>query len=164
MGSIGRAVTELLLALYPDVKMITLCDLHEKRKELNQIEQKLKKSYKGDIEIIYASVGNLPKRVYDSTLIIGATNVPNILDINSLQPGTLIIDDSGPHCFSKEHAIDRLIKYNDILFTEGGVLYSKEKMENYTYLPDYIDSKIIDLNSQFFVYTDSITGCILSSL
>jgi len=164
MGSVGTAVTELLLKLYPEIKKITLCDLYEKRIKLNQLKRKLKQSYKGDIEIVYAAYGNLPKDVYDSTLIIGATNVPNIIDINLLKPGTLIIDDSGPHCFSKEDAIERLTRYNDILFTEGGVLYSKEKMENYTYLPDYIDPNIINLYSQFFTNTYSITGCILSSL
>ena len=79
---------------------------------------------------------NVNNSVYESSLIIGATNVSNILDIARLKPGTLLIDDSGPHCFDKKAAVERLQKSADILFTEGGVLESSVPLEKMFYLPD----------------------------
>ena len=97
--------------------------------------------------------------MYESTLIIGATNVPNVLDITQVQPGTLIVDDSGPHCFDSELAIQRLQQQEDILFTEGGVLQlphpitqlAKRQLEKL---------KIPGRTGHPF----NITGCVLSSL
>lgn len=34
-----------------------------------------------------------PELVYSATLIIGASNVPDILDVSQLAPGTIVIDD-----------------------------------------------------------------------
>ncbi len=164
MGSVGTAVTELLLSLYTKTKRITLCDLYQKSDYLNGIKRKLKKNYNGEINIIYSRANSLPPEAYDSTLIIGATNAPDIIDVHLLKPGTLIIDDSGPHCFSKDQAIKRLNRNGDILFTEGGVIYSESPMDKYVYLPEYVDKSIKQDYYQHFISKHEITGCILSSL
>ena len=164
LGSVGTAVTELLLALYPKIKKITICDIYKKSNYLHKLQQKFKKKFNGDISVIYSEINKLPEEVYKSTLIIGATNVADIIDLNLLQPGTLIIDDSGPHCFSKEQAISRLQKNGDILFTEGGVVNSKVPLYKHIYLPEYISSAILNQYYQHFLSENEITGCILSGL
>ena len=104
--------------------------------------------------------------MYDATFIVGATNVPDILDIHRLQPGTLIVDDSGPHCFSPQEAIRRFEKQQDFLFTEGGVLKSPFPVSELKYLPRGIENFASpDQIHAFLQHKPAhITGCILSSL
>ncbi|MEG3972231.1 hypothetical protein QUA00_32105, partial [Microcoleus sp. T2B6] len=105
--------------------------------------------------------------IYDATLIIGATNVPDILDIDRLKPGTLIVDDSGPHCFSPEQAIKRFEKHKDILFTEGGALHAPDPIETVIYLPESMKKNMDeDSLSDEFKPTNplNIMGCVMSSL
>ena len=103
----------------------------------------------------------VPAEMYESTLIIGATNVPNVLDIKQVQPGTLIVDDSGPHCFDPELAIQRLQQQEDILFTEGGVLQLPHPITQLWYQPRQLEKlKIPGRTGHPF----NITGCVLSSL
>ncbi len=164
MGSVGTTVTELLTSLYPKIKKITLCDRYQKRDYLENVKQNLQKHFDGKINILYSGTEKALKKFYDATLIIGATNAPDIIDINLLKPGTLIIDDSGPHCFSKAKAISRLTENSDILFTEGGVIHSNSPMKKYIYLPEYINESITNDFYQHFISKHEITGCILSSL
>src|SRR5205823_5878479 len=42
------------------------------------------------------------------------------LDIWRVRPGTLIVDDSGPHCFDTAEAIARMEQQGDVLVGEGG--------------------------------------------
>lgn len=90
--------------------------------------------------------------------------MPDIVDVSRLKPGTLIIDDSGPHCFSKEEAVARLKSKGDILFTEGGVLQSPNPLTKTTFLPPFINPDIMNLYYQHFLSKNEITGCILSGL
>ena len=163
LGSVGTAVTELLFHLYPNINKITICDIEARGNHLNEIKKNLK-HHNREVSIVFSKGNRLPDALYQSTLIIGATNVPNLIDIYKLNPGTMIIDDSGPHCFSKEHAINRLSKYGDIIFSEGGILQSKDAITRITYVPPYITSSILNENYQYFIGENEITGCILSSL
>src|SRR5262249_671062 len=72
---------------------------------------------------------------YGASLIVGATNVPEVLDIARVRPGTLIVDDSGPHCFAVSQAISRLETQQDVLFTEGGALRSPTPVDELVYAP-----------------------------
>jgi hypothetical protein len=83
------------------------------------------------------STGVVPKEFYESRLIIGATNVPDDLEVERLEPGTLIVDDSGPHCFQVPKAIERSMSQQDILFTEGGILQSSTVIPCLRYLPPH---------------------------
>ena len=47
----------------------------------------------------------MPPDVYEASFVVGATNAPDILDVDRLQPGTLIVDDSAPHCFRSDKAL-----------------------------------------------------------
>lgn len=161
MGSVGTAVTELLLQIYPYINEITLCDLDKNQHRLIEYRDRLQNLYKGNINILL-NRDKIPNQVYESSLIIGATNVPDIIDVNLLKPGTMIIDDSGPHCFSKKQAVERLNKQNDILFTEGGVIKSQNKINKYTYIPKKFSE--IEKYRRHFFCNEEITGCILSSL
>lgn len=166
LGSVGTTTIKLLLSLMPFPACITLCDIRQKSDHLTNLAKSLTKDYgfEGKIQIVYPDGRKLPEEVYKASLIIGATNIPDLLDINKLRPGSLIVDDSGPHCFSKKDAVLRLRKDGDILFTEGGVLEAEEPMHKMIYLPDSIIGEILERYNHYFLNDNEITGCILSSL
>jgi hypothetical protein len=102
-------------------------------------------------------------------LIIGATNVPDVLDISRLKPGTMIVDDSGPHCFKPEQAIRRFEEQGDVLFTEGGVLKSPHPMSELRYVPPtaqlaHLSELEVVLSKGLRYNPRTITGCVFSSL
>src|SRR5437660_1521135 len=76
--------------------------------------------YRGDIEIVPAH-GALPAEVYRSRFIIGATNVPGVLEIDRLAAGTIVVDDSFPHCFDLDSAVSRMSSRGDVLLVDGGL-------------------------------------------
>ncbi|MBT7580372.1 MAG: hypothetical protein HN633_16530 [Candidatus Marinimicrobia bacterium] len=78
----------------------------------------------------------------------------------------MIVDDSGPHCFSIDDAVERLTKSADILFTEGGVLISNSPFGVSAFLPDEMKKYLTQMGETPFgdFQVDRITGCVLSGL
>ena len=65
----------------------------------------------------------MPDELYEASLIVGATNVAEILDIDRVAPGTIVVDDSAPHAFRSDDALLAARRSSgDILVTEGGLL------------------------------------------
>lgn len=167
LGSIGLTTLRLLLHCLPHPQKLILCDVYAKHLVLQQLQQELVEdlNFQGEIELIPVK-GALPPELYNATLIVGATNVPDVLDIAQVGPGTLLVDDSGPHCFSTPLAIERFQRQSDILFTEGGVLQSPKLIRSTIHFP----SQVVDrLNLAEFINSAwldpaNITGCVLSSL
>jgi len=92
--------------------------------------------------------------------------VPDILDMDRLAPGTLIVDDSSPHCFRVDRAARRIREQQDILFTEGGMLRAPQPMRQVIYVPAGLERHVPTLPAALFANYDAhhITGCVLSSL
>jgi hypothetical protein len=61
--------------------------------------------------------------VYEADLVLGAISaeVP-VLDIDRLRPGTIVVDDSFPHCFDPGTAGRRMAERGDVLVVGGGLL------------------------------------------
>ena len=114
--------------------------------------------------ISFAEGSSVPNEIYDNSFFVWATNIANVLKIDKIKPGTIIIDDSGPHCFPKDEAIKRLHSEGDILFTEGGVLESQKGFKKTTFLPQAMTKTYLSQYQQHFLKSKEITGCILSSL
>jgi amino acid adenylation domain-containing protein len=168
LGSIGISTLHLMLRALPHPKSIILCDVYSKQNFIESVQQELISTYafRGQIQIT-TSASELPPEIYEATLIIGATNVPDILDIKQLKSGTLIVDDSAPHCFSPEQAIKRFEEHKDILFTEGGVLQGSHPIKTVLYLPERIKNNLAkNLWESDFKPTNphNITGCVFASL
>ncbi|MEG4809777.1 amino acid adenylation domain-containing protein [Microcoleus sp. F8-D3] len=170
LGSIGINTLRLMLKCLPHPQSIIVCDIYSKLESLQNLQRELSGDlgFRGSVQIATSSSSSeLPPEIYDATLIIGATNVPDILDIDRLKPGTLIVDDSGPHCFSPEQAIERFEKHKDILFTEGGALHAPDPIETVIYLPESMKKNMDeDSWSDEFKPTNSlnIMGCVMSGL
>jgi len=164
IGSVGITTLRLMLKCLPHPKEITLCDIYSKIEFLEKIRKDILNDtgFRGKVHIA-ASHGMTPSEIYNSSLIVGATNVPDILDISRVKAGTMIVDDSAPHCFVSELAIQRLRSQEDILFTEGGVLRSPYAVNHLIYLPRHLE-KSIPLSDMPNLGTNEITGCIFSGL
>ena len=169
LGSIGLTTLRLMLKCLPHPLRITLCDVYAKRDALIELQAEIKEDlgFSGDVRIVTSTAANtLPVELYDATLIVGATNVPDILDVAEIQPGTLLVDDSGPHCFSPERALERFRESEDILFSEGGVLRSPQPISEIKYIPGGLENLLgADALESLLQHTPHhITGCVFSSL
>jgi thioesterase domain-containing protein len=161
VGSIGHTALRLMLRTLPHPAAILLADVFVKQSQLEQVRRELREDlgYRGPVHILEVQ-REVPSAMYQATLIVGATNVSGVLDVARLQPGTLLVDDSAPHCFSTSDAIRRFGRQGDILFTEGGVLKAPEAVLNIRPLrkPSWSGKRTKCRRSA------NITGCVLSSL
>lgn len=167
LGSIGNATVRVLARCLPGPATITLCDVYQKESELEELRSALSVESGGLRTVrVVASHGQVPPDFYDSTLIIGATNVPEVLDVARLRPGTLVVDDSGPPCFALDKAIERLESRGDILFTAAGAVRLPQASQRLIYLPWLAEHfGIADEITRLFSNDPlQITGCVLSSL
>ncbi|NEO73876.1 amino acid adenylation domain-containing protein, partial [Moorena sp. SIO3H5] len=166
LGSVGMNVLPLMLKCLSHPQEITLCDVYDKLEFMENIKQNLvqKFGFKGQINLALSKT-TVPEQFYESTLIVGATNVPDVLDIMQVKPGTLIVDDSGPHCFSVEQAIQRFQEREDILFSEGGMLRSPYPMKTTIHLPPSVENILNNAQkSSIFSNPFNIMGCAFSGL
>lgn len=165
LGSIGVSVLKLLLKVLPHPKEIYLCDVYNKAKFLMELSDEIKMDFNfSGIVKIFNSEKDVPSSFYQATTIIGATNVPNLLEISKIRPGTLIIDDSAPHCIDENSGTDRISKNNDILITEGGILKIPNQIQQTVYVPDFAQGFEEVLFQSMELKPDEIWGCRFSGL
>jgi thioester reductase-like protein len=166
LGSIGTTVLRLLLRLKPHPAEIILCDVFSKRDTLLGVQRQIRDGgFAGPVRLCETR-GTVPPEVYGATLVVGATNVPAILDVDRLRPGTVIVDDSAPHIFRTDKAIRRLRSRGDILFTEGGTLWAPQPINQLIHLTAELEplARLLPQDVLPLHGPRQITGCILSSL
>ena len=166
LGSIGLTSLELILDVLCHPAEIILCDLFMKRRLMEETSLKLREEigFEGRIEILESRAGEVPEAFYRARTIVGATNVPGILDVKSLQPGTVIVDDSAPHCFDSKTAMARIREQGDLLVTEGGLVKLPEPAPLVIYRPEFIERAVQATQLDQPFHADEITGCVLSAL
>jgi amino acid adenylation domain-containing protein len=112
MGSIGTSSLSLLLARGESPAGLILCDLPAAAARLTLLAEPL-----------HAEVATSPEAVYRADVIIAATSSgPRTLDVDRLNPGTILVDDSFPHCFDTGRALARMRASGDVLIVGGGLL------------------------------------------
>jgi hypothetical protein len=122
VGSIGSATVESILLRAARPQRLLLCDVEARRSTVEQLAERLqRRGLAGPIEIV-TSAGLAHADVYRATLIVGATSLPGILDVDQLVPGTIVIDDSHPHAFDVRAALTRMATARDVLCLDAGVL------------------------------------------
>ena len=165
LGSIGRTTLRLMLQCLPHPKEIMLCDVYSKLDALAAMRQELATDFgfRGVVRLS-GSRFEVPAELYEATLIIGATNVPELLDIRRVHPGTMLVDDSGPHCFAVAEAVQRFQEHEDILFTAGGMLRSPHPIRQLRYVPRPMEHILPATNMAPLAgyHPFQITGCVLS--
>ena len=166
LGSIGRSSLKLLLQLEGSPKKLLLLDVFQKQSDLETLRTELVKMGLGCSVEILSSDGKVPQAFYQSTLMLGATNVGGILDVDSLMPGTIVVDDSAPHCFNQIAAISRMRAKKDVLLVEAGFLGMDRKITTLWYIPTVLRRRL--QNTALAELTKErppiLTACMLSAL
>jgi amino acid adenylation domain-containing protein len=165
IGSIGLASLRLMLKILPHPREILLCDLYSERGRLNEVQREIveRLGFTGPV-YLHSARAKVPPEFYKSTLIVGATNVEHVLDIQALAGGSLVVDDSAPHCFDQQIALQRLAAQGDILFTEGGILKSSSPISEVRYAPLPAENDVFAAMTKYRVSDYDLMGCIFSSL
>ena len=169
LGSVGLDSLELMVRRLPHPAEIILCDVYRKHELLEEIRRKLidELEFRGSVRVA-ESRNAVPSELYNATLIVGSTNVPDILDVDRMKPGTIIVDDSVPPCFATERAIGRFQRQEDILFAEVGMLRFPHPFELLIYWPKVVDqfrpAVEADLSALYHLAQSELPSCILSSL
>jgi len=166
LNTIGAATLFLVLACMPHPKRIILADAYNNLLFASVLRQELSDcGFKGSIEIMRAS-DELPGGFYEASLLIGATNVPDIITVDRVKPGTILIEESGQRCFSRDDALRRLDTDGDILFTEGDLLHLPFPSTCQMYLPEEVETALRRTETIPFLAFEphAITGCVLSGL
>lgn len=111
VGSIGQSALELMLAVLPHPRRITLLDVPSTHERLHA----LRLPFAGEVRV------DTPAHIDGHDLIVGATSVPGVLDVDRLARGTIVVDDSFPPCFDPIRAHARTAR-GEILVVSGGTL------------------------------------------
>jgi predicted amino acid dehydrogenase len=167
LGSIGSAALQLALSVLPRPRRLVLCDLFSKESSVRALAESLAAKYQIETEVCLAKEGRVPEPVYRARAIIGATNVPGVLDVERLLPGSVIVDDSAPHCFDLEALRRRLASQGDVFANEAGLLQTPAPLSHDLFLPGSAAQAARLLSPTFIQQAFGerhIMGCILSSI
>ena len=162
LGSIGQAVLRTFLSIAPHPNSILLCDIEGKEAVLRDFAAVLRNEHQflGSIKI-HTGKDGLHERLRESNVIVGAASGGEIVDINRLSAGTILVDDSFPPCFNENEAINRMQIKKDILVTGGGLLYMPNSTKT-LYLPEGL-AGFSDLLSAA-ILPETIASCQFESL
>ena len=109
-----------------------------------------------------------PSLFHSTTLFLCATSSANVIDVDQLEPGTLIVDDSFPLGFDASKAAKRIDTRGDILITVAGGFQGPTTFD----LSDEADSAghpgldevLHGFKRVANAWPDCMTGCIYSAL
>jgi hypothetical protein len=89
-----------------------------------------------------------------------------LLEEHAVRPGTIVVDDSWPHCLDTEAAMRRMAERQDILVAEAGTLRFSTPFEETVYAPPAFESGTEAFDSAFGRAGDpyELMGCELSSV
>ncbi|WP_369166528.1 amino acid adenylation domain-containing protein [Streptomyces sp. R28] len=123
-GSIGTSSLRLLLATAPrPPARLLLCDLPGSTARLERLAADLSAAHPATSVRVVESGRTLPAAVYDADVVVTAVSgATALLDVDRLRPGTIVVDDSFPHCFDTARALDRMSREQDVLVVGGGLL------------------------------------------
>ncbi|MFJ8751476.1 amino acid adenylation domain-containing protein [Streptomyces sp. NPDC102441] len=128
LGSIGASSLELLLsrATRPPRRLV-LCDMPGSGPRLRRLARQLReRGQVGEVEVAESRPA-LPDAVYEAGLLVTAVSGSGaVLDVDRLAPGTVVVDDSFPHCFDTGRALARMRERRDVLVLGGGLLHLGE--------------------------------------
>jgi hypothetical protein len=166
LGAIGSATLQTTLACSFHPRALMLCDVPAKRGYLESLAHEIRVThgFRGEIHIT-TTVGRLPEKAYQASFFIGATNVPDVIDVDRLNPGSIVVDDSFPLCFDLQKARRRFDSKADILCVAGGSVALNASISWNLALPPGISAVARGGDGGALLPSSTtITGCILSSL
>jgi amino acid adenylation domain-containing protein len=120
-GSIGQATVELLCDVEGPPRRVVVCDTAERLPLLGPSMDNLAAGAGCDVMPV-ASGATLPRDVYESDLILGASSEGGLVDTYRLAPGSVVVDDSFPPIVDAAAAMSRMDRKGDVVIISGGRL------------------------------------------
>jgi predicted amino acid dehydrogenase len=160
-GSIGQASINLLLNKLGTPASIIIADLTNQITVLKQPIAELKKIFKGNVHVVPVENSIVSEEIYLADLIIGSSSCGNIIDVEKLASGSILVDDSFPSIVNTCAAVDRMKKKKDILIIGAGKLHIGRRQR------EFIDAAISpSLVSRITLQIgdDGLPGCRIESL
>ncbi|MDP6564961.1 MAG: hypothetical protein QF578_09065 [Alphaproteobacteria bacterium] len=171
LGSIGEGIARLMAAR-PAPRHIYLVDVTEKRGALEQLKSDLTREYDlpaARIDIVTVDPQqSLPDHLYpEISLILSATSGPEVIDVDALAPGTLIVDDSFPLGYNARKAVERMDRVGDIMITIAGAFQSPARFAP-KFPPASVEDAGLDelrriMSRMSNPWPDCLTGCLYSA-
>ncbi|MCK6549829.1 hypothetical protein L6R52_28590 [Myxococcota bacterium] len=124
LGSVGAAFTSLAASHFERPRSITLVERPSRREHVEALAEALRtQGHDVRVELTNAD-GSLPAEsaCYRSRFVVSAVSSPNVIDIERVAPGTILVDDSQPYCWSRERAWARCRERRDIAPCEAGLI------------------------------------------
>jgi hypothetical protein len=170
LGSIGQSCLRLMLEVGPHPRELVLCDVFAKKESWQGFADELRAQhgFRGPIRLASAGAG-VPPDAYEATTIVTAVSVPDVLEVDRLRPGTLVVDDSYPPAFPVEAAMRRLQAEADIFFSNAGMLRLPAPIHETVLVPAGAEELLarfgVDAYREEAVRDPyELTACVLSSL
>ncbi|MDB5306278.1 MAG: polyketide synthase family protein, partial [Gemmataceae bacterium] len=170
LGSIGQSCLALLLDVLPHPRALTLCDVFAKQDEVTALARGLRErhGFRGPVQVL-ASDRGLPDGLYEATTILTAVSVPDVIDVDRLRPGTVVVDDSYPPGFPLDRAVRRAETAADLFFGNAGMVRLADPIRETVFLPPGAEQMVARFGPDAFVRElardpRELTACILSAL
>ena len=113
LGSIGFGTLRLMLDVLEHPKHLILCDPYQTDDQMSRLRDRVRDAgYFGQVDIV-KNGGALPPEVYEASLVVASSNLPGVLRIPSLKPGTLVVDYSFPPVFKLDEAVNVARKFKN---------------------------------------------------
>jgi amino acid adenylation domain-containing protein len=122
LGSVGRAAARLLVATHGAPRSVLLVEAAGGLPRAERAMGELRDLGCGVVRCLAAHAGRAPSDVYGASLVVGAASAQDLLDVDGLRPGCIVVDDSAPHVFNVAAALERVRRSGDLYVTEGGML------------------------------------------
>ena len=170
LGSIGQSCLKLLLEVCPHPREIILCDVFAMEQSWQVFAASLREqhAYHGRVRIA-STITTVPTEIYEASTILTAVSAPDVLDVERLRPGTVIVDDSYPPAFSVEAAMHRLKMDADIFFSNAGMLRLPTPIRETMVVPPAAEALlqsfgVATYREELIRDPNELTACVLSSL
>ncbi|HLZ60659.1 MAG TPA: hypothetical protein VKR06_27245 [Ktedonosporobacter sp.] len=137
LGSIGASFARLLLRQRQRPRELVLVDQPNRRQRIEQLAEEFRSSSDVKISLEFTTPeGHLlpDSACYHSRYLISAISSSNAIDIDGLASGTVLVDDSQPHAWSRSQAWKRCSERQDIVPCDTGIVDSR-CIGYYSYFP-----------------------------
>ena len=124
VGSIGAAFAHLLARQPTRPRTLVLIDKPERATRVEVLASQLRLSGLAVSVELTSRDGQLGagSACYDAEYVVSATSTPNVIDVDRVAPGSVLIDDSQPNCWSREAAWQRVRRAEDVAPCEAGLI------------------------------------------
>ena len=160
MGSVGSAFLELVVTQPRCPRQVVLSDLPEQSKGVQALIERLEPNLPPGFSLSFVPSSRdglgAGHPVYNSRYLFSATSAADIIDVDQVLPGTLLVDDSQPHCWSRERAFTRVQRQGDIIPCEAGLI-DCDSLSYRSFFPfDWLESQQQGTNHAWCCLTEGL--------